>query len=127
MSDPIAILSLTMSVFMAVATIYKYVYHVGIRADPHGMKDVPLDRSVKLKLLCTDLEYTLLHAKLEPHSRNIAVPTQQQLWYTGQKYALMAAEVDQGGQQEGTYREEQVRHSAVLCICIATGLTICLW
>lgn len=87
MSDPIAIFSLIMSVFMAVATIYKYLYHVGIRADRVEMRDVPLDKSVTLKLMCTKLEYTILNAKLEPHSRVILVPTAEQLKFSDHKFA----------------------------------------
>lgn len=82
-SSPIAILSLVMSIFMAVATIYKYVYHVGLRADPQGMKDIPLDKSVTIKVMFTKIEYTVLNARLEPHSRDIQVPDAEQhrLWH----------------------------------------------
>lgn len=79
MSDPIAILSLIMSVFMAVATIYKYVYHVGIRADRQEMRNVPLDKSVSVKIMFTNKEFTILEAKLSPHSRKIVIPTAEQL------------------------------------------------
>jgi hypothetical protein len=68
-----------MSIFMAMATIYKYIYHTGIRADKQNMRNVPLDRSVRLKLMFTKHEINLLDAKLEPHVRNIRVPTQEQL------------------------------------------------
>jgi hypothetical protein len=91
-SDPIAIFSLVMSIFMAVATIYKYLYHVGLRADRQGMKDVPLDKSVTLKLMFTKIEYTILNARLEPHSRNITIPTQEQLRYKDQKYSMLVEE-----------------------------------
>lgn len=100
-SDPIAIFSLVTSIFMAAATIYKYLYHVGIRADPQDMKNIPLDRSVSLKIFCTNMEYQLLNAKLEPHSRNITIPTAEQLYYKDKKYALLAEEVGSGGGDGG--------------------------
>eukprot|EP01032_Pedospumella_encystans_P017737 gene17737-20207_t len=86
-SDPIAIFSLIVSIFMAVATIYKYLYHVGIRADRVDMRDVPLDQSVTLKFMFTKIEYTILNAKLEPHSRVIIVPTSEQLKFSDHKFA----------------------------------------
>ena len=86
-----------MGIFMALATIYKYVYHVGIRADPQNMKDIPLDRSVNLKIMFTKIEYKILNAVLVPHSRSITVPTAEQLYYRDQKHALGAEEDGTGG------------------------------
>eukprot|EP01034_Spumella_vulgaris_P027693 gene27693-34455_t len=121
-SDPIAIFSLIMSVFMAVSTIYKYFYHASIRADPQNMKDIPIDRSVSVKILFTQTEWLLLDAKLEPHAREIAIPTveqraEQDRWMYGENSDELTAHlVDPVGNSdhtEGDDDEEQIREATV--------------
>lgn len=67
-SDPIAVLSFVMSIFMLFNVIYKYVYYSFISADPVDMKNIPLDRSIRVKLAYFAVDWGVLEAKLEPYS-----------------------------------------------------------
>ena len=110
-SDPIAILSLVMSVFMAAATIYKYVYHAGIRADRQGMKDIPLDKSVVVKIFFTNKEFTLLSARLAPHSREVRVPTKEERDYQDRKNGMRTAAAEAEDAEQHFLHQQQQRKS----------------
>lgn len=69
LSDPIALFSFIISIIMTLNVIYQYVYHSKLKSVPQSMKDIPLDKSLRLKILSID--WTIMNISLEPYTRQL--------------------------------------------------------
>jgi hypothetical protein len=70
-SNSFAIFSFVTSMFSACNVVYHYLYHSTITAEPRTMKDVPLDRSLKIKIAVLSIDWSLFNAALEPYTKTI--------------------------------------------------------
>ena len=90
LSSPIVIFSFIMSVIMTLNVIYQYAYHSKLKTTPLSLKDIPLDKSLRLKILSID--WTIMNISLEPYSRILrcdatADPIQEKLLSSPEKAA----------------------------------------
>jgi hypothetical protein len=69
--DPVAIISVVMSIVMCINVLYKYLYHSTIHAEPVGVKNIPIDRSIRVKIMLLSVDWSVLDAKLPPYTKQI--------------------------------------------------------
>jgi photosystem II stability/assembly factor-like uncharacterized protein len=66
-TDPIAIISFVFSILMAFNALYHYFYHSAMLAKVRQMKDVPIDRSIRVGIM--GYTCTLFEGKLEAYTK----------------------------------------------------------
>ena len=68
-TSSVAILSFSMSCLMLLNVLYKYTYHSVLVLEPAKMRNIPIDKTVKISfaLFSFNFNWTLLDAKLEPY------------------------------------------------------------
>ena len=70
-TDALAITSIVMSIVMCVNVLYRYFYHSKLHAEPVGMKNIPVDRSIRVKIMLLSVDWSVLDARLPPYTKTI--------------------------------------------------------
>ena len=69
--DSVAVISIVMSILVCISVLYKYLYHSKINADPVGVRNIPVDRSIRVRIMFLSVDWSVLDAKLPAYAKRI--------------------------------------------------------
>ena len=94
-SSPFAIFSFIMSIVMLLNVLYKYVFQTYILATPNKMKNIPIDRSLRINIPWLRLNIVIVNGKLEPYSKRFRYQG-----FTTLNQSLLPLEEDEEAQED---------------------------
>ena len=93
-SSPFAIFSFIMSIVMLLNVLYKYMFQSYLLASPNKMKNIPIDRTLRINIPWLRINVVIVNGKLEPYSKRLRCHG-----YTSLNQSLLPLDEDEEGDE----------------------------